>query len=132
MTRFEIAENIRNKPREPIMRFKSHFTYYDDGYKLIHHGIWKLSFRNRIVLTERDVDFWPIISCINFKKYEVITEIGNDDKPSDWEPEEKDTCFVPSLRRDSSILESIKRRFPIWEWNEYLPPNVEPYKYRSA
>jgi hypothetical protein len=100
MNRFEVAENIRNKPPEQIMRFKAHRCKFAEGYKLAHFGIWKLSFKNRVVLSEKDVNFWSIISIYDFKPFETIDTIGDDSRPTETDFEETDHNFIPSLGMD--------------------------------
>ena len=100
MNRYEIAEDLRNKPAEQLVCFNPHKSYFADGYKLTFTGIWKLTFKTRYIMSEVDIHFWMIISMYDFKPFEVIDEIGNDDRPVDFESEDIDINFLPSLGMD--------------------------------
>ncbi len=100
MNRFEIAEDLRNKPSQQIVSFKSHRVYYADGYKLTHAGIWKLTFKSKSIMSEKDSNFWQVISMYDFKPFEIIDTIGDDSRPSELEFDEINTNFLPSLGRD--------------------------------
>jgi len=48
-------------------------------------------------MSETHPDFWQIISMYDFRPFQIFDEIGNDDKPVDFQPEETDLNFIPSL-----------------------------------
>ena len=129
MNLFELAENIRNRPTKQLVAFKSNRIYHADGYRLSHHGIWKLTYKHMSIMSEKDEHFWEIISMYDFKTFELINEIGSDLRPSDFIPEDTDKNFIPSLGRDFEVGEKIIRPFPIWEWNEYIDTDLMP-KYK--
>jgi len=126
MRLFELSENLRNRPAQQLVDFKTHHQYFADGYKLSHFGIWKLTFKHMSIMSEKDPRFWEIISMYDFKTIEITDTIGTDLKPSDWEPPDIDTNFFPSLGCDWEVGEPIIRPFPIWEWNEYIDEQLMP------
>jgi hypothetical protein len=128
LNRFEIAEDLRNKPKDQLIKFKAIRDYYSDGYKLSHSGIWHLTFKHMSIMSEKDADFWQVISMYDFKPFEITDTIGDDSKPSDYDPPDKNTNFMPSHGRDFGSDEKYIRPFPIWEWNEYVPEYMERYK----
>ncbi len=129
MNRFEIAEDLRNKPVGQLVKFKAIRNYYADGYKLSHSGIWHLTYKNKYIMSEKDVNFWQIISMYDFKPFEITDEIGTDLHPIDFIPPDRDTSFTPSLGIDYGYSEAIERPFPIWQWNEYIDPQLmDKYK----
>ena len=83
-----------------LVRFNPHKSYFADGYKLTFTGMWKLTFKHMNIMSENDERFWEIISMYDFKPFEFTDEIGNDDRPVDFEPEDRDTNFLPSLGQE--------------------------------
>ena len=82
-------------------RFQASKSYHSpEGYKLSHHGTWRLTHDNKLMLTESFAGFWDIVNMTEFHTFECIDTIDEIDTLSDFLPEDIDKNFVPSLGID--------------------------------
>jgi len=128
---YELIHNKQNKPAAKLVRFKATKRYYANDYMISHDGIWKLTYKNKFIMSESHKDFWQIIELYNFKPFVVSDTFGTDNNPVDFFPEDTDTSFQPSVGKDTGTGDNHERPFPIWEWNEYVDESLMP-KYKVS